>query len=83
MQHKNDSLAKAKHQQDSIASSDSTIKVRKEQTRLDSINKADSLAKAKKHANPYKPRHVITKYGIPMTEPIVDYGVPTNFVKPN
>ena len=82
-QHKNDSIAKARHQHDSIASAESTLKAHKEQARLDSVAKADSLAKAKKHSNPYKPRPVLTKYGIPINPPIVDYGVPTNFVKPN
>ncbi|MEI6853259.1 MAG: hypothetical protein WCL06_10465 [Bacteroidota bacterium] len=78
--HLQDSLVKAKHQQDSIAKSDSLGKAQREQARQDSIVRADSIAKAKKHSNPYKPKPVITKYGIPMEQP-TKYGVPTNNYK--
>jgi hypothetical protein len=75
----NDSIAKAKHQQDSVAKADSLGKAQREQARQDSIVRADSIAKAKKHVNPYKPIPVITKYGIPINHPIAEYGVPPNF----
>ncbi len=76
---KQDSLAKAKHQQDSVAKADSLGKAQREQARMDSIARADSIAKAKKHNNPYKPKPVITKYGIPINHPIAEYGAPPNF----
>lgn len=49
-QHINDSLAQAKVKQDSIAKSDSIVRVEKEkeQAKLVSIACADSIAKAKK-----------------------------------
>jgi hypothetical protein len=75
----NDSLVRAKHQQDSIAKSDSLVKAQKEQARLDSIARADSIAKSKKPHSPYKPKPVITKYGIPINHPIAEYGIPPNF----
>jgi hypothetical protein len=76
--HINDSIANAKHQQDSIAKSDLLAKAR-EQAKTDSIARADSIAKAKKHSNPYKPKPVITKYGIPINHPVAEYGTPPNF----
>lgn len=75
----NDSLAKAKHQQDSMAKADSLGKAQLQKMRQDSIARADSIAKAKKHSNPYKPKPVITKYGIPINHPIAEYGTPPNF----
>lgn len=67
---KNDSIAAAKKKQDSVARADSTAKAQRaiELARQDSITKAkeDSIAKAKKKQNNYKPRPVVTKYGIPV-----------------
>jgi len=75
----NDSIVKAKALHDSIAIADSTTKMQLEQARLDSIAKADSVTKAKKPKNPYKPVTPITKYGIPINpEPMAKYGVPSN-----
>lgn len=77
--HINDSIAKVKIQQDSIAKADSLTKAQLEQARLDSIALADSIAKAKKRTNPYRPGKPMTKYGIPMNhEPIAKYGIPIN-----
>lgn len=76
----NDSMVMVKALQDSIAIADSTTKAQLDQVRLDSIAKADSVAKAKKPKNPYKPVTPVTKYGIPMnSEPMAKYGVPSNF----
>jgi len=82
----NDSLAKVKALQDSIATADSISKAQLEQARLDSMARADSIAKAiakaKKPKNPYKPTTITTKYGIPMNrEPMAEYGVPSNTYK--
>jgi len=60
----NDSIAKAKAKQDSIAKADSIAKVEKELATLDSIARADSIAKAKKKPNPYKPDGPVCKYGV-------------------
>ena len=69
LQAKNDSIAAAKKKADSIARADSTVKAQQaiETATLDSIAKAkeDSIAKAKKKNN-FKPRPVVTKYGIPV-----------------
>lgn len=73
----NDSIARAKAIHDSIAKADSTEKALKEKQVLDSIARADSIAKAKKPAqNPYKPPKPMTKYGVPISKPIAEYGVP-------
>ncbi|MCK9613587.1 MAG: hypothetical protein PHR81_08120 [Bacteroidales bacterium] len=84
--HINDSIAKVKAIQDSIAKADSLVQAEKEQARLDSITLAeiekkrqDSIRKAQKPHNPFKPNKPITKYGIPINpQPIAEYGPPPN-----
>ena len=64
-QHINDSIAKAKAFQDSVAKADSTAQAMKEKAFQDSIALADSIAKARKpKPNPYKPGPPTCKYGI-------------------
>ncbi len=73
--HTSDSLAKVKFKQDSTARADSASRADKEQLRLDSVAKADSIHKTKTSKNPFKPPKPIAKYGIPMPPPEPKYGV--------
>ena len=87
---RNDSIAKAKHQQDSVATADSVREAGKIQAALDSIHHADSIAKAKKKIknkptppNPFVPtEHPAVDYGVlPYEHPTTKYGVPFNDYK--
>jgi hypothetical protein len=86
----NDSIAKAKHQQDSIAIADSIREANKMQAALDSIHLADSITKAKKKIknkptppNPFVPTpQPAVDYGVlPDQHPTTKYGVPFNDFK--
>ena len=87
---RNDSIAKAKHQQDSVATADSINEANKIQAAIDSIHQADSIAKAKKKIknkptppNPFlPPDRPAVDYGVlPPDHPITEYGVPFNDYK--
>ncbi len=87
--HRNDSIARAQRLQDSLATADSINLAKTLQAGLDSVRRADSLAKAKKKIRvkpqapqQYVPVQPVVDYGvIPNETPATKYGVPVNNYK--
>lgn len=86
---KNDSIALARHLQDSTATADSLQRAARMQADADSIHQADSITKARKKIkskpqtpHQFVPVQPVVDYGVmPNETPATKYGVPTNNYK--